>query len=93
MTKEKLLEFINIIAENNNSFSAQSQLRELKNILINQNVDEELTALLSDAINNTGEIIKESTNGLLNEKQLKIAIERSEENKRRAAAMREYGRC
>ena len=93
MSKAKLMKFIQQIIETGSMLKAGLALSELKNIMEQQNAEEELIQIVSMAIDSVPEAKKSLEKGYLTEEDLEIAHERAKARIAREEAARAHGRC
>lgn len=93
MTKETLLVFIQKILEGSSQEKAYASLCELEQILKEQNVPNEFVRLVEQTALSIPEANEVTKTKLVTEENLKIAIQRADERRRREEAARNHGRC
>ena len=93
MNKKTLMKFIQQISEKSSVFKAKLSLNELKRVLEQQNVSEEMIEIVRIAIESIPEVKGASEKGELTEEDLKIAHSRAKDRIAREEAARAYGRC
>ena len=93
MNKDSLMLFIKRILESESAQKSSLALCQLKEILEMQGADPEMIRLISRASEEAGEVKEWLSMDGFSVENLKIAIRRADEKKRREEMMASQGRC
>ena len=93
MTRDSLIIFLKRILEYGSTAKSSASLNQLREILEIQNADVEMINLVHQTLDSLPEAKEAARESAFTEENLRIAIRRAEERKRREAEMADRGRC